>query len=111
MNSEEDRIINDLNLNGGLEVAALDGDTGEMLYSFTPKIKDLMPDLYKEHIDAVNSEVMNLWEKQFIDIDLFSADPIIVLTPKAFNEKDIAGLTNKERWSLLEIIRLLKRKV
>ena len=39
MASEEDEIINRLILSGGLEVAALDEDTGETLYSFTPKIE------------------------------------------------------------------------
>jgi hypothetical protein len=111
MASEEDEIINSLILNGGLEVAALDEDTGEMLYSFTPKIEKLMPDLYKEHLQTVNSEVMNLWEKGFLNLDLFASDPIITITEKALNKEEIEGLSKQERWSLFEIIRLLQRKV
>jgi hypothetical protein len=111
MASEEDKIIDDLILNGGLEVAALDKDTGEMLYSFTPKIQELMPDLYDEHIKGVNSEVMNLWEKGFLNLDLFVKDPIITITAKALNKEEIQGLSKQERWSLFEIIRLLQRKV
>ena len=111
MASEEDKIIDDLILKGGLEVAALDEDTGEMLYSFTPKIQELMPDLYDEHIRGVNSEVMNLWEKGFLNLDLFVKDPIITITAKALNKEEIQGLSKKERWSLFEIIRLLQRKV
>jgi hypothetical protein len=111
MASEEDKIIDDLILNGGLEVAALDEDTGEMLYSFTPKIQELMPDLYDEHIKGVNSEVMNLWEKGFLNLDLFVKDPIITITAKALNKEEIQGLSKQERWSLFEIIRLLQRKV
>ena len=111
MASEEDKIIDDLILNGGLEVAALDEDTGEMLYSFTPKIQELMPDLYDEHIKGVNSEVMNLWEKGFLNLDIFVKDPIITITAKALNKEEIQGLSKQERWSLFEIIRLLQRKV
>ena len=111
MESEEEKIINELILDGGLEVAAMDEDTGELLYSFTPKIKELMPDLYQEHIENVNSEVMNLWEKGFINLDLFEKDPIITITPKALNKEEIQGLSKQERWSLFEIIRLLQRKV
>jgi len=111
MDSEEDKIIDNLILNGGLEVAALDEDTGEMLYSFTPKIQELMPDLYKEHVSSVNAEVMNLWEKGFLDLDLFQKDPIITITPKALNRGEIENLSKQERWSLFEIIRLLQRKV
>jgi hypothetical protein len=111
MASEEDKIIDNLILKGGLEVAALDEDTGEMLYSFTPKIQELMPDLYEEHIRGVNSEVMNLWEKGFLNLDLFVKDPIITITAKALNKEEIQGLSKQERWSLFEIIRLLQRKV
>ena len=111
MESEEEKIINELILDGGLEVAAMDEDTGELLYSFTPKIKELMPDLYQEHIENVNSEVMNLWEKGFINLDLFEKDPIITITPKALNKEEVEGLSKQERWSLFEIIRLLQRKI
>ena len=111
MDSEEDKVIDNLILNGGLEVAALDEDTGEMLYSFPPKTQELMPDLYEEHIKGVNSEVMNLWEKGFLNLDLFAQDPIITITAKALNKKEIEGLSKQERWSLFEIIRLLQRKV
>ena len=111
MDSEEDKIIDDIILKGGLEAAAIDEDTGEMLYSFTPKIQQLMPDLYNEHIRTVNSEVMNLWEKGFLNLDLFQKDPVITITPKALNREEIEGLSKQERWSLFEIIRLLQRKV
>lgn len=111
MDSEEDEIINSLILSGGLEVAALDKDTGEMLYSFTPKIKKLMPDLYEEHLQIVNYGVMNLWEKGFLNLDLFASDPIITITEKALNKEEIEGLSKQDRWSLFEIIRLLQRKV
>lgn len=111
MNNEEEEIIDGLILNGGLEIAAMDEDTGELLYSFTPKIKDIMPDLYEEHIRTVNSELMNLWEKGFINLDLFERDPIITITPKALNKEEIVLLSKQERWSLFEILRLLQRKV
>ena len=111
MDSEEDKIINGLILDGALEVSATDEETGELLYSFTPKIKEVMPDLYKEHVNAVNSEVMKLWEKGFLNLDLFVKDPIITITAKALNKEEIKGLSKQERWSLFEIIRLLQRKV
>jgi hypothetical protein len=54
---------------------------------------------------------MNLWEKGFLEIDLFNTDPIITITEKALNKKNIDTLSKQEQWSLLEIIRLLKHKV
>jgi hypothetical protein len=110
-NYDDSEMINKLILDGGLEVAAMDNDTGEMLYSFTPKIKEIMPELYQEHMHNVNSEVMNLWEKGFINLDLFQKDPVITLTLKALNKDEVKSLSKQERWSLFEIVRLLQRKV
>ena len=104
-------MITKLILDGGLEVAAVDNDSGELLYSFTPKIKEIMPELYKEHMQDVNSQVMNLWQKGFINLDLFTSDPVITLTLKALNKEEVKTLSKQERWSLFEIVRLLQRKV
>jgi len=110
MNRDEDQIIEKLILNGGLETAGIDQETGEILYSFTPKIAKLMPDLYQEHLNDVNAQIMNLWEKGFVELDLFESDPKITLTEKSLNPDSLATLSKQERWNLLEIMRLLKLK-
>jgi hypothetical protein len=109
MSREDDKLIETLILNGGLEVVAVNEENGELLYSFTPKIQKLMPDLYKEHMNEVNSNVMALWEKGFINVDFFAKDPVITLTEKGINKENINELSKEDRWNLLEIIRLLKR--
>ncbi len=110
MDDKEEGIIEKLILDGGLETVGVDQETGELLYSFTPKIKNLMPDLYDEHMTEVNSCVMNLWEKGFLEIDFFAEEPIITLSKKAFDRAAIEGLSKKHRWNLFEIIRLLNPK-
>lgn len=109
MSKEEDQIIERLILDGGLEAVAIDQESGELLYSFTPKIQKLMPQLYSEHLNEVNSNIMNLWEKGFINIDFFAEEPLITLTEKAVNQDSINELSSDERWNLFEVIRLLKR--
>ena len=109
MSKEEDQLIERLILDGGLEAVAVDQESGELLYSFTPKIQKLMPNLYNEHLNEVNSNVMNLWEKGFINVDFFAEDPLITLTEKAVDPKSINELSRQERWNLFEVIRLLKR--
>ena len=109
MSKEEDQIIERLILDGGLEAVAVDQESGELLYSFTPKIQKLMPQLYSEHLNEVNSNIMNLWEKGFINIDFFAEEPLITLTEKAVNQDSINELSSDERWNLFEVIRLLKR--
>jgi hypothetical protein len=103
----EEKIIDYLILNGGLEAAGIDSQTGELLYAFTPKIKEIMPELYENHISSVNTEVMGLWEKGYINIDLFQKNPVITLSEKALNKEDIDKLSAKDQWSLHEIKRLL----
>jgi hypothetical protein len=108
--NNEDQTIEELILKGGLETVGVDQETGELLYSFTPKIQKLMPDLYREHINEVNAGVMNLWENGFVNVDLLSNDPEITLTEKALDKDSIEGLSKSQRWNLLELIRLLNSK-
>lgn len=99
------KIIDNLILEGGIEVAGVDPETGEMLYAFTPKVKEIMPELYDDHLNFVNDELMILWEKGYVDIDFLMDDPLISLTTKAFNDEEVAKLSKQEKWSLQELKR------
>jgi hypothetical protein len=108
-NSEEGEIIEQLLLDNALEVVGIDKTNGEFLYAFTPKIKDVMPELYEDHLNYVNSEIMVLWEKGYLNLDFLADDPSVSLTDKAFIDKELKKLNSQELWSLEEIKRLLKR--
>jgi len=103
------QTIEDLILNGGIEIIGLDS-SGDPLYSFTPKLKILMPELYAEHLNGVNREIMNLWEKGYANIDFFEEDPIVTITKKALIEEEVLKLSKEEQWHLSELKRLLERK-
>jgi len=107
---EEQDSIDYLLLNGGLEVVGLDSDSGEFLYAFTPKIKDLMPELYKEHISDVNKNVLKLWEMGYLEIDFMQEDPVITIGAKALDSLEMSKLSKDDQWHLNEIKRLLKRR-
>jgi len=100
-------IIDDLILQGAIQICGVDEKSGEFLYQFTPKLKDIMPELYKEHLNSVNSELMNLWEKGFVNMDLMSESPIVTLAHKAFEKNEISVLSKEEQHSLNEIKRIL----
>jgi hypothetical protein len=104
---EISKIVDNLILEGGIEFAGIDPETGEMLYSITSKIKDLMPDLYDEHLSFVNDELMSLWQKGFVDIDFFSDDPLININDKYYDEDEVVKLSKEERWSLRELKRVI----
>lgn len=107
MDSADQEIIEILILSGALQLAGINEKTGEMLYQFTPKLKEVMPDLYKEHLNHVNAEIMGLWEKGFVNVDLMSDNPIVTLTAKALDQEEVSKLSNEEQWSILEIKRIL----
>jgi len=106
MTSDENEIIEKLILEGGLEVAGIDSEDGSLLYSFTPKIKELMPELYHDHMNSVNAEILSLWERGYVDIDFLSKDPVVTLASKSFNDIEMSKLNKREKWSIEELKRL-----
>lgn len=108
MDNINNKIIDELILSGALQVAGVDQETGEFLYQFTQKLKDISPALYDEHVNHVNGELMRLWEKGLLDINIADENPIVKLTEKAFDDKELSQLSKEDRWGIEEIKRLLK---
>ena len=104
----EQEIIDKLILTGALQVAGVDSETGDFLYQFTPKLKEVMPELYDEHMNHVNGELMRLWEKGFLNIDFMQENPIVTLTDKALDQQELSKLSKEDKWGIEEIKRLLK---
>ena len=102
------KIIDTLILEGGIEVAGVDPDTGEILYAFTPKVKEIMPELYHDHLNFVNDELMILWEKGYVDIDFLQDDPLISLSDKAYDTNELDKLSKQQKWSLQELKRVVE---
>lgn len=102
-----DETIEALILSGAIEVVGIDNNTHQPLYAFNSSIKEIMPELYQEHLNEVNRDIMALWESGFVDIDLLNPDPLVTLTDKAFNDDEIEDLSRELQVSLLEIKRLL----
>jgi hypothetical protein len=104
---DEYDIIQSLIALGAMEFAGVDSNTGEMLYNFTPKLKEVMPELYQMHQNSINSQVMRLWELGFVNVDLFSESPLVTLTEKAFDDYEISLLSEDDKFSIEEIKRVL----
>jgi hypothetical protein len=94
-------------LSGALEVSGIDIDTGEMLYNFTDKLKDINPDLFKDMSDYISTETMALWAEGFLDIDVTETNPMVKLTPKAFDDAEVDKLPKEKQYTLKEIIRII----
>lgn len=48
MDARTDALIEHLVLQGGIEIADIDLETGETYYSITDKLKEIAPDVYQE---------------------------------------------------------------
>jgi hypothetical protein len=109
MNNNEDELIKNLILEGALEVAGVDSETNELLYTITPKMQEVMPDMYEDHLTQVNRDLLNLWEKGYVNIDFLLADPVVTISKKGLDKAEVAKLTKPEIWALEEVKRLLQR--
>ena len=109
MSNNEDELIENLILQGALEVAGVDSENGEFLYAITSRMKEVMPDLYEDHLKTVNRDLLNLWEKGYVNIDFFLPDPVVTISEKGLDKSEISKLTKPEIWALEEVKRLLKK--
>ena len=101
-------MVDDLILQGALEVSAIDMESGEILYNFTEKLKDVSPELYTQYISEINGAIMTLWQGGFVEIDLANIDGMaIYLTEKAFDDEEIAKLPKDYKHTLSEIKRII----
>lgn len=101
--------IEDLILQGVLEPAGVDSNTGEILYNFTSKLKDFSPTLHREINNMFSSHIMTLWELKMVDMDITAENPNVKLTKNAFNPKLISKLNDDVAHTLREIKRNLVR--
>lgn len=106
MTDRIDKKIEDLILDGVIEVSGIDMETGDPLYNFTSKLKDYDPELYNIHNNYFFQDLTNLWEKGFVNIEFFQEDPTVTITEKVWDEEEVSKLNTEERHSLNEIKRI-----
>jgi hypothetical protein len=106
----EDEIIDSLILNGGLEFAGVDEETGEPMYRPTSKLKDIDPKLSEDMSSYFSTTTMKLWEKGFIDMDVTVENPLVKLAEKSFDIDAVNLLGKEERVVIKEIIKVLSEK-
>jgi len=107
---DEFDIVDNLILNGGLEFAGKDYETGEQLYKPTERLRKIDSRL-SDDISTYFSEVtLKLWEKGFLDMDVTDRDPLVKLGPKSFDATAIKSLPSDERIVIEQIVKALFNK-
>lgn len=107
MISPEDDAFEELLFNGAIEIVGIDEQSGEMLFNFTEKLKDVDPQLYNKMTDFFHQELMSLWEKGYISMDVTEKNPTVSLTQKALDEVTSGNLSVEQRIYLEDIIKKL----
>lgn len=106
----DDEMLESLILEGVVEFAGLDSD-GEMLYAFSPNLKETHPILH-EMINAIHmSEIYTLWELGFLSMDVTRENPLVKITEKALDEEQVENLDKNLRHALLEIMDSMRKDV
>jgi hypothetical protein len=101
--------LDKLILNGGIEISGLT-DSGQFLYKFTDKLQDIDINLYNAVRQKMYDEIMFLWQKDFISMDVTVNNPIVRLTEKAFDKNAIEELPEDVKANLLAFIKAISEQ-
>lgn len=101
-----EEYIDFLILNGAVEVTGINPDTGEFLYQFTEKLAEVAPNVFQGMLDSFERDIMFFWTQGFLSMDPTTTNPVIHLTPKAFDEDEIVKLDYEYQLVLNEIKRM-----
>lgn len=101
---EIERVIDELILSGGLEVAGLDPETNEPLYQFTDKLKETNPDVAASIQELFHMHIMALWERGFVNLNPMEENPMVTITEFALDEDAIQTLHPDLRRTLFMIM-------
>jgi hypothetical protein len=107
---ELNRIIDNLAINGYIEVDGIDPESGEFLYKVSDKLHKLVPDLQEKLSEAFLDEIYNLWVKGFVTMDMTSQAPIVRLTENALDPERVNALSIEEKTALSTIMAAMRKK-
>jgi hypothetical protein len=102
----DDEALERLILDGGAEFAGLSED-GEMLYSFTAALAHIDPVLYDEMITIQRKEMLVLWIRGFLDMDVTDENSMVNITEKALDESEVNKLPPHFRSMVREIVKAI----
>ena len=87
---------------GAMEIMGYDSISDQFTYKVTSKCKELYPELYYAHYEAVGEMASQLWMKDVIDIVFTEGQTIVGVTPEQVKsiKENINTFTDDERFFL-----------
>jgi hypothetical protein len=91
---------------GAMEIMGYDSISDNFTYRITSKCKDIYPELYYSHYEAVGELAQSLWMQDIIDIVFTEGQTIVAVTQEQvdFIKETINTFTEDERLFLETII-------
>jgi hypothetical protein len=87
---------------GLIEIYGVDPITEEITYTMTDKCREVMPELFEEHMKHINQIAFDLWEKGYIEMNFDEeGTPMVMLKPLDY-EKDIFPIINYDEINFLQ---------
>lgn len=94
---------------GAVQVVGVNED-GQFRYSLNGTIEDIMPELYRVHIDEVHDTVMHFWELGYVEfMDMDRAAPKIKLTQKVLDKDAVDSLDEEDREALFNLMQIFRK--
>lgn len=87
---------------GAMEIMGYDSISDQFTYRITSKCKDIYPELYYAHYEAVGEMAQSLWMQDIIDIIFTEGQTIVGVTQEQvdFIRETINTFTDDERFFL-----------
>jgi hypothetical protein len=87
---------------GAMEIMGYDSVSDQFTYKVTSKCKEIYPELYYAHYEAVGEMASSLWMQDIIDIVFTEGQTIIGVTPEQveFIKETINTFSDDERFFL-----------
>ena len=100
---EEERVMAFINLMveiGALEIAGYDKESDSFTYCITPKMKELIPEFFEEHMKFVNQIAFDLWNQGYVEIMFEESGPMVMLKEDIDYPSILDSLKEEERMFL-----------
>jgi len=101
-------LIDTLILEGALVIKGVDTKTGDIVYGFTEKLKEMAPALYDGFLEMIHNSIMSLWEQGFLIMDPTSNNPLVLPSEMAMNEESWSVLSETDYQTMLALMQAFR---
>jgi len=100
-----DRIIAQFLEDGIIEIHGFDKISEQITYRLTPKAKEVLPELFEEHLAFVNQLAFDLWEKGYIEMRFdLEGSPLVMLKDMDYVQDVYPKINEEERFFIENMI-------